>query len=54
MEDKFKSINVSHDMTKKQRAECKALVAEAKQKTENESGDCVYNCLLYTSDAADE
>jgi len=42
MEDKFKSINVSHDMTKKQRAECKALVAEAKQKTENESGDCVY------------
>jgi len=42
MEDKFKNINVSHDMTKRQRAECKALVAEAKQRTENESGNYVY------------
>jgi len=41
MEDKFKNIYVSHDMTKRQRAECKALVAEAKQKTENESGNRV-------------
>ena len=42
MEAKFKNFIVAHDMTRKQREECKVLVAEAKEKTENESGDCVY------------
>ena len=41
MEIKFRSIIVAHDMTKKQREECKVLVNEAK-KSENESGDWVY------------
>ena len=42
MEIKFRSIIVAHDMTKKQREECKVLVNEAKEKNENESGDWVY------------
>ena len=42
MEIKFRSIIVAHDMTKKQREECKVLVNEAKEKSENESGDWVY------------
>ena len=41
MEAKYKNIIVAHDMTRKQRDECKALVAEAKVKTD-ESRDCVY------------
>jgi len=36
-------VIVSHDMTKKQREECKALVADAKSKSE--SGDWVYKVL---------
>ena len=32
-EQKFKGINIAHDMTPKERNECKRLVAEAKQKT---------------------
>jgi len=42
MDARFKNINVAHDMTKKQREECSVLVAEAKEKTENASGDFVY------------
>lgn len=41
MDAMYKNIIVAHDMTRKQREECKALVAEAKEKTV-ESGDCVY------------
>jgi len=41
LEDKFKRIIVAHDMTQKERVECKALVAEAKRKTEN-SGEWNY------------
>jgi len=40
METKFQGVIVSHDVTKKQREECKALVAEAKSKSE--SGDWIY------------
>ena len=39
---KFKSVVVAHDMTKKQRLECKDLVAQAKQRSEEESGDFFY------------
>ena len=46
---KIKSINVefqnfiiAHDMTKNEREQCRALVAEAKQKTEQESGEWRY------------
>ena len=42
MEIKLRSIIVAHDMTKKQREECKLLVNEAKEKNETESGDWVY------------
>ena len=42
-EDKFKVLSVMHDMTKKEREECKQLVAEAKQRQDNdESGEYVY------------
>ncbi len=41
MDARFQNIVVAHDLTKKQREECKALVAEAKAKSD-ESGDCVY------------
>lgn len=42
LDAKFKDTVVAHDMTKKERLECKALVEEAKTKTEQESGDFVY------------
>jgi len=42
MDAKFKSLIVAHDMTKKQREECKSLVAEAKAKSDEESGDWIY------------
>ena len=42
MESKFRNIIVAHDLTKKQREECKALVQEAKAKTDQESGDYIY------------
>ena len=42
-ESKFKGIVVAHDMTKMEREECKRLVAEAKQKSEEDtSGDYIY------------
>jgi len=40
--EKFKKVIVAHDMTKKERGECKALVESAKFKNENESGEWVY------------
>jgi len=40
LEAKFQGVIVSHGMTKKQREECKALVVDAKSKSE--SGDWVY------------
>jgi len=39
MDTRFQNIIVAHDLTKKQREECKALVEEAKAKTDQESGD---------------
>ena len=42
MEAKFRKVVVAHDMTKLERDDCKALVNEAKVKTENDSGDWVY------------
>jgi len=42
LEMKFKNVIIAHDMTKKQREECKALVEEAKRKTQSGSGDLVY------------
>ena len=37
LDAKFQQITVAHDMTKKQREECKKLVAQAREK-----GDWVY------------
>ena len=43
MEAKFKSIIVTHDMTKMEREECKILVEKAKVKTQMEqSGEWMY------------
>ena len=43
MEAKFKSISVTHDMTKMEREECKILVEKAKVKTQMEqSGEWMY------------
>jgi len=39
---KFKNIVVAHDLTKKQRLDCKGLKAQAKLRSENESGDFFY------------
>ena len=42
MHQEFRNIIVAHDLTKKQREECKALVEEAKAKTQQESGEYIY------------
>lgn len=42
MNTRFCNVIVAHDLTKKQREECKALVEEAKAKTEQEAGDFIY------------
>ena len=43
MESKFKNVIVAHDMTKKEREDCKELVQEAKQKTlDDRSGEWVF------------
>ena len=47
MEAKFQSFGVAHDMTKTQRDECQEKVAEARDKTQNESGDYIYT-VSYT------
>ena len=39
---KFKNVIVGHDMTRKQREDCKLLVAEAKAKSDTELGNWVY------------
>ena len=40
--DKFKDVVIAHDMTKKERDECKALVETAKLKNDNETGEWIY------------
>ena len=43
MDRKFKSIIVAHDMTRKEREDCKSMVAEAKSKTDaDSSGEWIY------------
>ena len=42
MDARLRNVIVAHNLTKKQREECKALVEEAKAKTEQESGDFIY------------
>ena len=43
MEGKFKNMIIAHDMTKKERDECKELVQEATQKSSMDlSGEWVY------------
>jgi ribonuclease HII/ribosomal protein L37AE/L43A len=39
---KFKSLSVTHDLTKAEREECKTLVEEAKKKQSEESGEFLY------------
>lgn len=41
-EDKFKRISVTHDLTKREREECKLLVTEAKAKQDSEAGDFLW------------
>jgi len=48
MEIKYKNVIVAHDMTKKQREECKLLVQQAKEKTENALG------TMYTKSGVDQ
>jgi len=48
LEAKFKNIIIGHDMTQKERQECKEMVQEAKLKTENDSsGDFIYRVRGY-------
>jgi len=42
MEAKYRNVGIAHDMTKKEREECKTLVNEAKVKNESETGDWIY------------
>jgi hypothetical protein len=41
-EDKFKNISVTHDLTRTERGECKALVEEAKKKQTDEQGEFLW------------
>jgi len=41
-EAKCRSVGIAHDMTKKEREECKTLVNEAKVKNDSETGDWIY------------
>ena len=41
-DDKFKNISITHDMTKQERSDCKALVDQAKQKQSEEKGEYLY------------
>ena len=43
MQAKFKNISIAHDMTSKEREECKALVQTAKDKTDKKTGYCQQN-----------
>ena len=42
LEEKFKKVVVVHDMTPKERQECKEMVQEAKRLESQESGDFIY------------
>jgi len=43
LESRYKSVIIGHDLSKKERQECKALVEEAKQKTQlDTSGEFIY------------
>jgi hypothetical protein len=41
-DEKFKNISITHDMTKQERSDCKALVEQAKQKQSEEKGEYLY------------
>ena len=41
-EQKFKSVVIAHDMTAKEREECKKLVAEAKQRASEDSSGGIH------------
>ena len=41
-DDKFKNISITHDLTQKERADCKALVEEAKKKQTEEAGEFIW------------
>jgi len=48
VEQKFTGVNIAHDMTPKERIECKRLLAEAKQKqAEDSSGEYIYRFCGY-------
>ena len=40
-EDKFRNISI-HDLTQKERAECKTLIEEAKKKQAEEQGEFIW------------
>ena len=43
VDQRFRGINIAHDMTPNERSECKRLVAEAKRQQEQDtSGECLY------------
>ena len=42
LEEKLKKVVVVHDMTRKERHECKEMVQEAKILESQESGDFIY------------
>ena len=41
-DDKFKNVSVTHDLTQQERIECKALVAEAKKRQDDEKGEWLW------------
>ena len=48
VDQKFRGINIGHDMTPKERSECKKLVSEAKQKeADDSSGEYIYRVRGY-------
>ena len=48
VEQKFKGINIAHDMTPKERNECKRFVAEAKQRQDEDTlGEYLYRVRGY-------
>jgi len=46
-DEKFKTLSITHDMTQKERMECKLLVEEAKQRQIQESGEFIYRVRGY-------
>jgi hypothetical protein len=41
-DDKFKNISITHDLTQKERNECKTLIEEAKKKQADETGEFIW------------